>query len=130
MWRFRWSTRAARKAQREEDYPGVTSITKQLLDHWRDPEDFDARRFFCQLEAVETLIWLTEAPAAERTSIETLATTEPSHGSVAKWRPARLEGRQQKRTETRQAQILLKRGEAERMGKATRYSLPDNLMPV
>src|SRR3972149_479258 len=26
--------------------------------------------FFCQLEAVETLIWLTEAPAAERVGIE------------------------------------------------------------
>ena len=28
------------------------------------------RFFFCQLEAVETLIWLTEAPAAERVGIE------------------------------------------------------------
>jgi type III restriction enzyme len=59
------------KAWREAGYPGVTSITKRLLDHWRDPEEFDARRFFfCQLEAVETLIWLTEAPAAERVGIE------------------------------------------------------------
>ena len=59
------------KAWREAGYPGVTSITKRLLDHWRDPEEFDSRRFFfCQLEAVETLIWLTEAPAAERVGIE------------------------------------------------------------
>ena len=59
------------KAWREAGYPGVTSITKRLLEHWRDPEEFDARRFFfCQLEAVETLIWLTEAPAAERVGIE------------------------------------------------------------
>ena len=59
------------KAWREAGYPGVTSITKRLLDHWRDPEEFDRRRFFfCQLEAVETLIWLTEAPAAERVGIE------------------------------------------------------------
>jgi len=59
------------KAWREAGYPGVTSITKRLLDHWRDPEEFGARRFFfCQLEAVETLIWLTEAPAAERVGIE------------------------------------------------------------
>ena len=43
----------------------------RLLDHWHDPEDFEERRFFfCQLEAVETLIWLTEAPAAERVGIE------------------------------------------------------------
>jgi type III restriction enzyme len=58
-------------AWREAGYRGATSITKRLLEHWRDPEEFDARRFFfCQLEAVETLIWLTEAPAAERVGIE------------------------------------------------------------
>ncbi len=57
-------------AWREAGYPGVTAITKRLLDHWRDPEGFEARRFFfCQLEAIETLIWLTEAPAAERVGI-------------------------------------------------------------
>jgi len=59
------------KAWREAGYPGVTSITKRLLEHWRDPEAFDTRRFFfCQLEAIETLIWLTEAPAAKRVGIE------------------------------------------------------------
>ena len=59
------------KAWREAGYPGVTSISKRLLEHWRDPEEFDQRRFFfCQLEAVETLIWLTEAPAAERVGID------------------------------------------------------------
>lgn len=59
------------KAWREAGYPGVTSITKRLLEHWRDPEEFEARRFFfCQLEAVETLIWLVEAPATERVGIE------------------------------------------------------------
>lgn len=58
-------------AWREAGYPGVSSITKRLLDHWRDPEEFDSRRFFfCQLEAVETLIWLVEAPAAERVGID------------------------------------------------------------
>lgn len=59
------------KAWREAGYPGVTSITKRLLDYWRDPEEFEVRRlFFCQLEAIETLIWLTEAPAAERMGVE------------------------------------------------------------
>ena len=59
------------KAWREAGYPGVTSITKRLLEHWHNPEEFETRRFFfCQLEAVETLIWLTEAPAAERVGIE------------------------------------------------------------
>lgn len=59
------------KAWREAGYPGVTSITKRLLEHWHDPEEFDRRRFFfCQLEAIETLIWLTEAPAADKVGIE------------------------------------------------------------
>lgn len=59
------------EAWRKAGYPGISTITKRLLTHWRDPEEFDARRFFfCQLEAIETLIWLAEAPAAERVGIE------------------------------------------------------------
>lgn len=49
---------------RAADYPGVTAITRQLLEHWRDA---GARRlyafYFCQLEAIETLIWQVEAPS-------------------------------------------------------------------
>ena len=59
------------RAWRESRYPGVTGITKRLLEHWTDPEEFHSRRlFFCQLEAAETLIWLTEAPAAEKVGID------------------------------------------------------------
>jgi len=59
------------KTWREAGYPGVSGITKRLLEHWRNPEEFEMRRFFfCQLEAVETLIWLTEAPDADRVGIE------------------------------------------------------------
>jgi type III restriction enzyme len=58
-------------AWRDAGYPGLSGITKRLLDHWRDPEQRENRRlFFCQLEAIETLIWLTEAPASERVGIE------------------------------------------------------------
>lgn len=58
-------------AWRKAGYPGISSITKRLLEHWCDTEEFDARRFFfCQLEAVETLIWLAEAPAAARVGID------------------------------------------------------------
>jgi type III restriction enzyme len=59
------------RAWSEAGYPGVSSMTSQLLEHWRDAEEFESRRFFfCQLEAIETLIWLTEAPAAERVGVE------------------------------------------------------------
>ncbi|MDM8555172.1 DEAD/DEAH box helicase family protein [Desulfococcaceae bacterium HSG7] len=58
------------KDWREKNYPGVTGITRRLLRHWRDPEEREDRKFFfCQLEAIETLIWLTEAPQAETTGI-------------------------------------------------------------
>jgi type III restriction enzyme len=51
------------KAWREAGYPGVTGITKRLLEHWHNSEEREFRRFFfCQLEAVETIIWLNEAP--------------------------------------------------------------------
>jgi type III restriction enzyme len=56
---------------REAGYPGVSGITKRLLDHWNDPNEFEARRFFfCQQEAIETLVWLTEAPASLRVGID------------------------------------------------------------
>jgi len=59
------------KTWREADYPGASGITKRLLKHWWDPEQRESslRFFFCNLEAIETLIWLTEAPASERLGI-------------------------------------------------------------
>ena len=58
-------------AWRQAGYPGVTGITKRLLEHWTNPEEFGRRRFFfCQLEAAETLIWLLEAPASNRTGLD------------------------------------------------------------
>jgi type III restriction enzyme len=38
----------------------VTPETVRLLQHWRDPSFSGVRPFFCQVEAVETAIWLTE----------------------------------------------------------------------
>src|SRR5208282_3680465 len=59
------------KGWREAGYPGVTGITKRLLEHWCDPEQRENHRlFFCQIEAMETLIWLAEAPASQRVGID------------------------------------------------------------
>ena len=59
------------RAWRTAGYPGVTGITNRLLEHWCDPEEFENRRlFFCQIEAAETLIWLTEASPTERVGID------------------------------------------------------------
>ena len=55
----------------------VTPETARLLRHWRRHDFGDIRPFFCQVEAVETAIWLTEvAPQlgkAGRQYIESLA---------------------------------------------------------
>ena len=39
---------------------GVTPETARLLRHWRSHHFSSIRPFFCQIEAVETVIWLTE----------------------------------------------------------------------
>jgi type III restriction enzyme len=56
------------KAWRQRSYPGVTPITRQLLNHWNNPHR-ERKLFFCQREAIETLIWLVEASAAEKQGI-------------------------------------------------------------
>lgn len=60
------------KSWREAGYVGATGITKRLLEHWHDAEQRDSgkRLFFCGLEAIETLAWLTESSPAERQGID------------------------------------------------------------
>ena len=60
------------KKWREENYPNVTPTTKRLLDFWRDKEQREQNQnpFFCQMEAVETAIWLTEAIESEKQGIK------------------------------------------------------------
>jgi type III restriction enzyme len=53
---------------RMQGYPDVTPITRQLLNHWNNP-DRERKLFFCQREAVETLIWLVEASPARKQGI-------------------------------------------------------------
>ncbi len=62
--------------QLSRDQWKVTPETARLLDYWRNHDFQGIRPFFCQLEAVETAIWLTEvAPTGtkkERAFIEHL----------------------------------------------------------
>jgi len=55
---------------REKDYPNVTGITKQLLEYWKDETKRENKFFFCQLEAMETLIWLVEGSESEKQGIK------------------------------------------------------------
>ena len=62
--RFVNEIRATVDRWRQLKRPGITATTRLLLEHWEDPER--ARRlFFCQLEALETAIWLAEVAPKE-----------------------------------------------------------------
>jgi type III restriction enzyme len=52
---------------REAKYRGASNVTKELLRHW-SREDRGRRLFFCQLEAVETMIYLNELRIPGRSS--------------------------------------------------------------
>jgi type III restriction enzyme len=68
------SIRAQVKAWRNEPDSGkwrVTPETARLLHHWRHHSFSGIRPFFCQVEAVETAIWLTEVA--------------PQSGKAEKW---------------------------------------------
>ncbi|MEQ5778524.1 DEAD/DEAH box helicase family protein [Thalassospira sp. NFXS8] len=54
---------------REDGYPGVTIITRKLLEHWHDETARQHPFYFCQLEAIETLIWWVEGAEAYRQGI-------------------------------------------------------------
>ncbi len=61
--------RARVKAWREAGYPGATRTSLELLRYWRR-EEHRPKLFFCQLEAAETVIFLTEARSDMRQGIE------------------------------------------------------------
>jgi type III restriction enzyme len=46
---------------------GVTAATARLLTYWRHHNFESIRPFFCQVEAVETVIWLTEVARQQKT---------------------------------------------------------------
>ena len=49
-------------AWRQKGYLGVTPTTARLLQYWTNP-DREKKIFFCQIEAVETAIYLAEIAA-------------------------------------------------------------------
>lgn len=56
-------------AWRAAEYPGITTVTRTLLTHWHDRNARDHPFYFCQLEAIETLIWWVEAPIDHKQGI-------------------------------------------------------------
>lgn len=55
---------------RNDGYQNITGVTRQLLEFWHNSTKNKKRLFFCQLEAIETIIWFTEAPKSARLGIK------------------------------------------------------------
>ena len=51
--------RAGVSVWRKGNYQGITKTTRRLLEYWTNPER-ERKLFFCQVEALETAIYLTE----------------------------------------------------------------------
>jgi len=67
---------------RKAGYPGVTAVTGRLLEHWNAPER-ERKLFFCQREAAETIIWLTEIHAPpHRHQLKPSTSSPPLTGGV------------------------------------------------
>lgn len=70
------------KEWREGGYKGVTGVTERLLQHWNS-SDRERKLFFCQIEAVETIIYLTEIMPKNPKGI-TIPPDIPAEGALAK----------------------------------------------
>jgi len=73
---------AWRKIPNPNDWK-VTPETARLLQHWRHHQFSSVRPFFCQIEAVETLIWLTEvAPQSVKREREVLERLQDANAAA------------------------------------------------
>ncbi len=72
--------RDAVQAWREAGYPGATVETMSLIEYWNHPDREGLKPYFCQLDAVETAIYLREADDDQREPInETLRDINAEH---------------------------------------------------
>lgn len=71
------------RSWREDGYPGSTLVTRELFRHWFNDERIESqnRPFFCQQEAVETVIFLVEAPDHLKVGIN----VPPSGEAYVRW---------------------------------------------
>lgn len=49
--------------------PGLTGISRRLFEYWTD-EQRDHKFFYCQIEAIETLLFLNEAPDSYKVGVD------------------------------------------------------------
>ncbi|MBI4377525.1 MAG: DEAD/DEAH box helicase family protein [Nitrospinae bacterium] len=58
------------KKWKENGYPNITGVTRKLLEFWNEKSQREQPLFWCQIETVETAIWLTEASSSEKQGID------------------------------------------------------------
>ncbi len=73
-------TRRSLESWRLKNYAGASPETIRLLKYWRYHRFQGARPFFCQLEAIETIVWLTEVAPSEREGRAALQALEAANG--------------------------------------------------
>ena len=72
--------REAVDAWREAGYPGATTESMELIEHWNQPEREGVQPYFCQRDAVETAIYLKEADDSRREGfVEALGELNDEH---------------------------------------------------
>jgi type III restriction enzyme len=77
-----WLRRAVAE-WRHADYPGISAVTRELLQLWRAGSDQRAQRlFFAQIEAAETIIFLVDAEERFKRGLPRIPLDEP--GIMAK----------------------------------------------
>ena len=82
-------------AWRSLGWPGVTPTTRRLLEYWTN-EERERPLFFCQIEALETAIYLTECATKQgdawiENELQELADDaepRPVPDRRSRWRPA------------------------------------------
>lgn len=53
-----------------DNRPGLTGVTRELLEHWEDNSQRQFPFFYCQLEAIIAIIFMIEAPEHYKTGID------------------------------------------------------------
>jgi len=74
-------------AWRQAGWPGITATTRELLLYWTD-EERERPLFFCQIEALETAIYLAEVAGREQQWIDNLLREEAAKKSGGLYRVA------------------------------------------
>ena len=57
---------------RDAGYPGIPHEIARLLRYWRGDDQSGTRAFYCQASAIETLVWLCDAPESVNPSLPKL----------------------------------------------------------